>query len=260
MSPVFIETHAHLDFHQYDGQRENVVRRASESGVEKIINIGINLETSLASIALAEEYENIYAAVGIHPHDADAAAESDIEDIKKLYQHPKVVAIGEVGLDFYRNYSRQDKQRKLFRMFLDWSFELGLPLIIHSRAAEDELLSIIKSKARSGWKGVVHCFAGDEKTADTVLELGFLISFTGNITFKNFRSAPVVRHIPIEKFLLETDCPFMAPEPHRGKRNEPAYIQYVAQKIADMKNISVSEVSKITSRNARSLFNLETIS
>ncbi|MBN2001272.1 TatD family hydrolase [candidate division KSB1 bacterium] len=256
MNVSLIETHAHLDFNQYDGHRDSVIQRAFESGIEKIINIGINLETSLASIALAEEYENIYAAVGVHPHDVDAASEIDLEEIKRLYEHPKVIAIGEVGLDFYRNYSRHENQRKLFRMFLDWSFELDLPLIIHSRAADDELMSILKSKAKTGWKGVVHCFSGDEKTADTLLDFGFFISFTGSITFKNFRSAHVVKHIPLERLLVETDCPFMAPEPHRGKRNEPAFVHYIAQKIAELKNVTIADVAKKTSKNAKKLFNL----
>ena len=256
MSDVLIDTHAHLDFSQYDQDRSSIVYRAQENNVKGIINIGIDLATSKKSLVLAKQYPNIYAAAGIHPHDAAQASDEDIQQLKTLYSHHKVVAIGEVGLDFYRNYSPPEVQKRLFRMFLDWAQGMQLPLIIHTRDADDELLSILRSSGKTGWRGVVHCFSGDQKMADELLEMGFHISFTGTITFKKSLSASLVQNIPLKKLLLETDCPFMAPEPHRGKRNEPAFVNYIAQKIAEIKGISFDTVANTTTENAKRLFGI----
>jgi len=259
MSYQLIDTHAHLDFHQYDADREEVIARAREANVTRIITIGIDRQTSEKAIEIAENHHNIYAAIGIHPHDANEATDEDIEVLKELIQHPKVVAIGEVGLDFYRNISPPDVQRRLFRMFLDWSSEYGKPLIIHTREAEDEILTILKERSKSGWRGVFHCFPGDQKMAETVIEMGFLVSFTGNITFKNSRSLAVARDVPMERLMVETDSPFLTPVPHRGKRNEPAFINFVAQKIAEVKDIPVQQVARITTANAQNLFGFELV-
>jgi TatD DNase family protein len=259
MSIPLIDTHAHLDFAQFDADRENVILRAQEANVIGIINVGTDLKTSQKSIAIAEVHENIFAAVGIHPHDAAEAGESDIETLRTFLDHPKVVAIGEVGLDFYRHLSPPDVQRRIFRMFLDWALETAKPLIIHTREAEEEILAILQNRSKFGWNGVFHCFPGDERLAAKVLEMGFHISFTGTITFKNSRSTEVMKLVPLERLLVETDCPFMAPVPHRGKRNEPAFAQLVAQKIAEVKGVPFDQVAKNTTENAERLFgfNLE---
>lgn len=259
MKPVLIDTHTHLDFDQFDADRKDVITRAKEADVAGMITIGINLETSLKAVRIAEKHSNVFAAAGIHPHDAGEAEKEDLNRIIELYQNPKVVAIGEVGLDFYRNLTEPEIQRKIFRSFLDLAKELDLPLIIHTRDAEDEILSILREKGKQGWRGVFHCFPGDVRMAEQVLDMGFYISFTGNITFKNTKSAAVAKHIPVERLMVETDCPFMAPVPHRGRRNEPAFVQHVAQKIAEVKGISFEEVARATTKNAMDLFGLELV-
>ena len=254
MSTSLIDTHAHLDFQQYDADREDVIRRATEADVSGIINIGIDLKTSKKAIALAEKYTNIYAAIGIHPHDSADAEKQDFDELFDLAEHPKVVAIGEIGLDFYRNISPAETQRKVFKQLLDLAQEKELPVIVHTRQANEEMMNILRSKSKRGWRGVFHCFSGDATTAAELLDMGFHISFTGNITFKNSRSVEVMKGVPLECLLLETDCPFMAPVPHRGKRNEPAFVRYVAKKIAEVKNVSSSHVGEVTTNNANQLF------
>ncbi len=256
MSAFLVDTHAHLDFNQFDADRDAVIYRAEENGVEQIITIGIDLATSRKSIELAEKYPGVYAAAGIHPHDVAKAGAEDLEKIKALLQHPKVVALGEVGLDFYYHHSPEETQRKFLKIFLDWSLRGGKPLIIHTRDADESILAILRERSRAGWRGVFHCFSGDARMAEKVLEMGFHISFTGNITFKNSSSAEVMRTVPLERLMVETDCPFMAPAPHRGKRNEPAYVQLVAQKIAEVKGVSFAAVAERTTANAVALFQL----
>ncbi|NIA30978.1 MAG: YchF/TatD family DNA exonuclease [Actinobacteria bacterium] len=254
MTPFLIDSHTHLDFRQFNADREDVIYRAKEANVKAMITIGTDPATSKEAIKIAEKHTNIFAAIGVHPHDAAEASKNDILELKELLQHDKVVAIGEVGLDFYRNISAPDVQRKMLRMFLDWSQENGLPLIVHTREADEEILTVIREHGKNGWQGVFHCFAGDQYMADQVLEMGFHISFTGNITFKNYRRTDVVNHVPLEKLLVETDCPFLTPVPHRGKRNEPAFVHFVAQKIAEIKGVPVNEVARITTANAVNLF------
>jgi TatD DNase family protein len=257
MKPYLIDTHTHLDFEQYNGDRENVIRRAKEAQVKALITIGIDLETSQKSIAIADSDTNIFAAVGFHPHDATKADEESLLELERMLEHPKVVAIGEVGLDFYRNISPPDVQKKLLKLFLGWSLEKNYPLIIHTREADEEIINIIREKSRTGWSGVFHCFSGDAKMAEKVLEMGFYISFTGNITFKNSLSRDVMKSVPLDKLLIETDSPFLAPVPHRGRRNEPAYVNQVAQKVAEVKGLSVDKVAKETTKNAIDLFGLK---
>ncbi len=259
MTPVLIDTHTHLDFDQFDADRNNVIYRAKQADVAGMITIGIDLDTSLKAMEIAEQYTNVFAAAGIHPHDAGEAKDEDLERLRELYQHPGVVAIGEVGLDFYRNLTKPDIQRKTFRFFLELAKELDLPLIIHTRDADNEILSILREKGKRGWRGVFHCFSGDVKMAEQVLDMGFYISFTGNITFKNSNSAAVAKHIPVERLLVETDCPFMAPVPHRGKRNEPAYVQFVAQRLAEIKGVSFENLARTTTKNAVELFGLDLV-
>lgn len=259
MSSFLIDTHTHLDFQQYDADRELVIERAKDAQVKALLCVGIDLPTSRQAIAIAEHHPNLFASVGVHPHDACTVTGENLEQLRELVQHPKVVALGEVGLDYYRKLSPLDTQRRIFRVFLDWAKQTDLPLIIHTREADEDIITILRERARTGWRGVFHCFSGDQRMADKVLELGFLISFTGSITFQNSRSAEVVKHVPIEKLMVETDSPFMAPVPHRGKRNEPALVNYVAQKMAELKGLPYDEVARITSQNAIDLFGLQLV-
>lgn len=259
MSSFLIDTHTHLDFQQYDADRELVIERAKDAQVKALLCVGIDLPTSRQAIAIAEHHPNLFATVGVHPHDACTVTGENLEQLRELVQHPKVVALGEVGLDYYRKLSPLDTQRRIFRVFLDWAKQTDLPLIIHTREADEDIITILRERARTGWRGVFHCFSGDQRMADKVLELGFLISFTGSITFQNSRSAEVVKHVPIEKLMVETDSPFMAPVPHRGKRNEPALVNYVAQKMAELKGLPYDEVARITSQNAIDLFGLQLV-
>lgn len=254
--PELIDSHVHLDFDNFDADRADTILRAREAGVRQMLNIGTSLETSRFSVELAEKNESIYATVGIHPHDSNSANSDSMNELKALFQHPKVVAIGEIGLDYYKMYQPLKIQERAFRLQLELAQELNAPVIIHTRAADEETIARIKQVKSDGWNGVFHCFPGDIRMADQVLALGFHISFTGNITFKNFKGLHVVQHVPLEKLLLETDCPFMAPVPHRGKRNEPAFVYLVGQKMAEIKDIPFSTVARQTTENTRRLFQL----
>jgi TatD DNase family protein len=259
MTEVLIDTHCHLDFDRYELDRKEVIQRAFDANVAGLLNISVDLKSARKSIEIAERYQGIYAAVGVHPNDAAEASEEDLVELLSLLQHPKVVAVGEVGLDLYRDYSPKEVQRKIFKRFLHWSIEYQKPLIIHNRNADAEIVSLIENTSKSGWRGVFHCFSGDRNLAQRILDLGFLISFTGTITFKNSTSTPVVKYVPLDRLLLETDSPFLAPVPHRGKRNEPAYVHFIAQKIAEIKGHTVQEVARITTQNARDLFGIKPI-
>ena len=255
---MIIETHAHLDFDQFDSDREEVIKRAHKSGIEIIFNIGTNLETSRFSSELAQKYENIYASVGIHPHDSQEANDENLSELSRLYRNAKVIAIGEIGLDYYKMYKPETVQKQAFHKQLELALELDAPIIIHDRNADAEIIEILASYKRADWKGVFHCFPGDVRMAETVLDLGFHISFTGVITFKNFKAGAVVEYVPLDRLLLETDCPFMAPAPFRGKRNEPAYLKYTAEKMAEIKAISFGELAHQTRFNTLKLFQIDT--
>jgi TatD DNase family protein len=256
MKPRLIDTHTHLYFQQYEGDLRHVLIRAEEAGVGHMITIGIDADTSRHSLELTESHSQIYAAAGIHPHDAVDIKEGDIEQISEMLDHPKVVAIGEVGLDFYRNISPPDLQKQIFKMFMEWSLERQLPMIIHTRQAEEDIITVLRDRCKQGWKGVFHCFPGDADMAKTVLDMGFYISFTGNITFKNSKAAAVVETVPLDRLMVETDCPFLTPVPYRGKRNEPAYVSLVARKMAEIKGVAYESVVETTTKNAIDLFNL----
>jgi TatD DNase family protein len=253
---MLIDTHAHLYFNHFDQEREEVIQRAFEAGVKKIINIGVDLETSQQCIEMAEKHPGLFAAVGIHPNDSTKMHEDALTSLREFTQHPKVVAIGEIGLDFYRDRSPVETQRKAFRRQIGLAKDLGLPIVIHNREAIGEILDLLNSEGTEGLRGVFHCFSEEERFADEVLELGFHISFTGNLTFKNSKLPEVAKKVPLERLLLETDSPFLSPEPRRGRRNEPAHVVYIAQKLSEIKEIEVSELQRITTANAERLFGL----
>lgn len=269
-----IDTHAHLDFPQFDGDREEAIERALLAGVGIIINVGIDLASSRRAIALAEQYPQVYAAVGIHPHDAKMLSDEVLEELRELAQHPEVVAIGEIGLDFYRDLSPRDEQRRAFERQLTLASEVGKPVVIHDRQAHKEAMAILRRWAcpergrrvesshqppATGHKlaGVMHCFSGNLEMAQRCMDMGFYISVAGPLTFKNARRLPeIVRQLPLERLLVETDSPYLAPHPHRGRRNEPAYVKLVAQKVAEIKGVPLEAAARVTADNARELFRL----
>ena len=261
---TLVDTHAHLDFGKFDGDRQAVIQRAREAGVGAIVNVGADLASSQRAVKLAEAHEGIYAAVGMHPHDAKALDGAALAHLRELARHPKVVAVGEIGLDFYRDLSPRDMQRRAFRAQLAWAAKLGKPVVIHDRDAHDEILEMLEDWAGglqgsplAGRLGVLHTFSGDLGMAERAIELGFYISISGPVTYHNARHLPdVVRALPMERLLVETDCPFLTPHPHRGKRNEPAYVRLVAERVAVLKGLPLDRVAEATTANAQRLFGL----
>lgn len=254
---MLIDSHAHLEMKEFDHDREKVVERARQAGVDFIVTVGTNLALSKKAIALAEKYENIYATVGVHPHDVAKADYNTFEDIRELAHRKKVVAYGEIGLDFFRNISPQEKQLDLFGRQLELANDLKLPVIIHDRDAHEQTLKMVK--ASSIRCGVFHCFSGDYDMARQCIDLGFYVSVPGVVTFDKAKTIQdVARRVPLSSLLLETDAPYLAPIPHRGKRNEPSFIIHTAKKVAELKGVSLEEVAQATTKNAKSLFHIET--
>jgi len=264
-----IDTHAHLDMYQFDADRDEVIARAREAGVSRVITIGIDVESSRTAISLAEQYDSIYATVGLHPHNAATASAETWAELRRLARHPRVVAIGETGLDFYRDLSPRDDQRQAFQRQLALAGELGKPIIVHDREAHKDVMNMLRQWVQGGHQpsaisyqpvGVMHCFSGDLAMAQEVIEMGFYISIPGPVTFTNARRLPeLVRTLPLERLVIETDCPYLTPHPHRGKRNEPAYVRLVAEAIAQIRGIPLEQVAHITTANARALFGLESL-
>jgi len=254
---MLIDSHAHLEMPEFDQDRDEVIQRAKKQGIGYIITIGIQIPEAEKAIALAETYDWIYAAIGIHPHYAQEIDENTYSKLEHLAAHSKVKAFGEIGLDFYRNLSRQDVQVRRFRELIQIGKKLRLPLIIHDRNAHQEILTILREENGFDWGGVIHCFSGDYEMAKKCLDQGFYISIPGTITFKNATSLQeVVKKIPLERIIVETDAPFLAPLPFRGKRNEPSYVKYTAEKVGELKNKSFEEVAHQTSENTKHLFKI----
>jgi len=256
MKPLFIDTHAHLQLSQFDDDRADVIQRAFDAGVEKIIVVSTDVASSRQSIELAEKFSKLFAAVGIHPTDCAAATDDDFAMIVELARHPKVVAIGEIGMDFYWKPFSQETQQRAFVRQLHLARELNKPVIIHNREAGAAILQTLQDAGIIKFSGVFHCFSENADYAQRVLALGGHISFTGNLTYKKTTLPEVAAQIPLERILLETDAPFMTPAPYRGKRNEPGYAALIAAKLAEIKKVSVAEVARQTTANAVSLFGL----
>jgi TatD DNase family protein len=268
-----IDTHAHLDFGKFDPDRPAVIERAKAAGVAAILNAGTGVDTSRRAVELAAQNKMIYAAVGMHPHDAKELDGAALAELRDLAQRPGVVAIGEIGLDFYRDRSPRDVQRRAFQAQLAWAARLGKPVIIHDRDAHDEILAILTDWAQglgdsplagngapaAARLGVLHTFSGNLDMAQQAIDLGFYISISGPVTYKKAdRLRAIVRALPLERLLVETDCPFLTPHPYRGKRNEPAYVCLVAERVAEIKGISLDEVAQATTANAQRLFGFST--
>lgn len=251
----FIDTHCHLDMSQFDGDRDEVLRRATESGVKYIINVGSDIDGCRTSVGLSRIYEDIYATVGIHPHDADSYSDDIEGQLKGWAGEDKVVAVGEIGLDYHYDNSPRDVQRRVFARQLQLSVEINLPVVIHSRDAEEDTLGILGESGVT--RGVMHCFSGDREMAEQAMAKGFFISVAGPVTFRNAgKLQEVVSQIPDEYLLIETDAPYLSPEPYRGKRNEPSFIIETARKIAQLRGISLDDIKRITTLNAMRLFGI----
>lgn len=258
---MFFESHAHYDDKRFNKDRHEVLGRMLENKVAYIVNAAADMTSSNEGIQLAEEYPFIYAAVGVHPHSVDQLEKANggkavLDALEDMAKNPKVVAIGEIGLDYYYEHSPREVQRMWFQRQMELADKLQLPIIVHSRDAAKETFDMIKA---SGLKrGVVHCFSGSAEMAEKYVELGFLIGIGGTVTFKNARRpVEVASQIPLESILIETDAPYLTPVPHRGKRNDSTYLVHVAQKIADIKNVSLEEVATTTTKNAKSLFDIK---
>lgn len=252
---MLIDTHAHLDFSQFSKDRDQVLQKARKAGVGQIINIGVDLQSSEESISLAREHSFIFATVGVHPHDAKDAPPDYLERLKSLASLPKVVAIGEIGLDYYRNRSPRKQQQRVFREQLRLARSLSLPVVVHDRDAHTDLLKILEEELVEDISGVMHCFSGDRAMADRCLALNMYISLAGPLTFKRSdHLKDLASYLPLERVLLETDSPFLAPQPYRGRRNEPANLLRIASCLAQLKNINLEEIADRTTENAFTLF------
>jgi len=248
---TLIDTHAHIYYYDDSGRMDDVIRTAADNGVEKIISIGIDLKSSEKCLKLAEKYGSVYASCGIHPHEADKAPKGYLYELEQFYEYPKVVAVGEIGLDYHYDFSDQKTQRKIYNEQLEMAKSLELPAVVHCRNSDDDILSGIQESDYNS--GVIHCFASNLDFANSILETGFYISFTGMITFVK-ELEDVVREVPLSKMMIETDSPYLTPKPFRGKKNEPAYVLHVAEKIAQLKDIDLEEVAESTTKTAYSLF------
>lgn len=250
-----IDTHCHLEMKQFDDDREAVIERARAAGVEYMITISSDLEGCEGAVALAEQYDFIYATAGLHPHDAKDLSESAFERIKELSRSPKVVAIGEMGLDYYYDHSPRDVQQRVFAQQLAYAKERDLPVIVHSRDAQDDTLCILEESGVR--KGVMHCFSGDVAMAERAIALGFHISLAGPVTFRNAASLKeVAKMVPDDLLLIETDAPYLTPEPLRGRRNEPAFLIHTARHIAELRGVTPDDIDRLTTLNAKRLFGI----
>lgn len=254
---MLVDSHAHLDIRDFDNDRTDVIDRAVSGGLTNIITIGIDVGSSLRALELARKHAFIYASVGLHPHNANAFDSQELDSLAQIASDSKIVAWGEIGLDFYRRYSPRDDQLRSFQQQLETANDLDLPVIIHDRDAHDDVFEILKKMGKGEKKGVIHCYSGDQDLAAAFIELGYYISIPGTVTYKKASHVrDVASNIPMERMLIETDAPFLTPVPKRGKRNEPLFVTYTAQEIARLRNIKFEEVARKTAENAQTLFGL----
>lgn len=255
---MLIDTHAHLNAIQYQEDLEEVIERAQSEGVEIIVVVGFDRETITRAIELADTYEFIYATVGWHPVDAIDMTDEDLKWIEELCSHPKVVALGEMGLDYYWDKSPKDIQKEVFRKQIALAKKVKLPIIIHNREATADIIEILEEENASEVGGIMHCFTGSVEVAKQCMDMNFYISFGGPVTFKNAKKPKeVAAEIPLDRLLIETDCPYLTPHPFRGKRNEPSYVKYVAEQIAELKGVTFEEIAQKTSDNAKRFFGIK---
>jgi TatD DNase family protein len=254
---MLFDTHAHLDDDRFDTDRENVIEQCKLEGVELIMNAASDVPTSLKAIALAKEYEFIYAAVGVHPHEAKSMDKNTLKVLGELASNPKVKAIGEIGLDYHYDFSPRDMQKQCFMEQIELAKQLKLPIIVHDRESHGDTMDIFKKMDVKGMGGVLHSFSGSAEMAKECLKLGFYLSISGSVTFKNnVKTIEAVKEIPLDMLLIETDSPYLTPVPHRGERNYPGYVRHVAEKIAEIKGVSLEDVAKKTLENGKRFFGI----
>ena len=258
---MLIDSHAHLEMSEFKKDLEEVIRRATESGVEYLFTVGTEKKDWKRALDIAHSHSMIYAILGVHPHNAREIDERTYPVLREFCRSEKVRAYGEIGLDFFRNLSPREVQTKRFREQIGLAGELHLPIVVHDRDAHQETIEILKSERAAELGGIIHCFSGDYSMAKECIDMGFYISVPGTITFKNAGEfQKMVRKLPLDSLLVETDAPFLTPVPLRGKRNEPSYVRYTAQKIAEVKGIPFERVAEVTSANALRVFRLEHLS
>lgn len=254
---MLFDSHAHMDDEKFDEDREAVLKRALENGVTHILNPGACMASSARAVALSQQYDFIYAAVGVHPHEAESVVADNYRQLAEWAQETKVVAIGEIGLDYFYDFSPREVQQRVFIEHLDLARQLKLPIIIHDRDAHGDTLEIIKKEGK-GLTGVFHCFSGSMEMAHEVLKLGFYLSVGGTVTFKkSAKLKTIVPNMPLDRLLLETDCPYLTPEPYRGQRNEPAYVSLAAQEIARLRNTDPETIAAAAAHNTMTLFGIK---
>ena len=256
---MLIDSHAHIQGKEYAGETAAVIERARLAGVEQIIAVGGagDMSSNSDAVALAESFVNVFATVGMHPHDAKDVGPDELQKLKELALRPKVIAVGETGLDYYYNHSPRDVQRRVFAQFIHMARATELPIVVHERDAASEGAELLRGEGEGKLRGVIHCFTGNYEAARTYLDLGFYLSFTGIITFKNAEALrDVVRRVPLERILVETDSPYLTPVPHRGKRNEPAFVRLVAETVATVKEVTLEDVARVTTDNTLRLFRI----
>ncbi|WHY14216.1 TatD family hydrolase [Peribacillus frigoritolerans] len=254
---MLFDTHVHVNAEQFNEDLEDVIERAKEAGVDNMVVVGFDRPTIIRAMELIETYDFMYAAIGWHPVDAIDMTEDDLQWIEELSNHPKVVAIGEMGLDYHWDKSPKDVQMEVFRKQIRLAKKVGLPIIIHNREATADIVNILKEEEASRVGGIMHCFSGSAETALECINMNFYISLGGPVTFKNAKKPKeVAAAVPLDRLLIETDCPYLAPHPYRGKRNEPSYVKLVAEQIAEIKQLTIEEVSQATTENAKKLFGI----
>ena len=251
---MLFDTHAHLDDPRFDEDRDELITVLKAMGVDYVTNIGCSMESSLASIELAEKYPNVYATVGVHPHGVKDMTDDDLVQLEKWTQHEKVVAIGEIGLDYYYDNSPRDEQKYWFAKQLELAERLNFPIVIHDRDAHEDCLNILK---QFDVKGIFHCFSGSKEMAEIIVKMGFYAAFGGPVTFKNARkTVEAASVVPLDRLLIETDCPYLAPEGFRGQRNNPSLVRHAAMKLAEIKGITFEEMARITTDNAKKVYGI----
>lgn len=255
---MLIDTHVHLDDNRFNEDRDAVLTRAHEAGIEAFVTIGCDLTTSQAAVRLAEQHPSVYASIGVHPHEVKHISDGWYDEFRRLAQTKKVVAYGEIGLDYHYNHSSPQEQRERFREQIQLARELALPVIIHTRDAQEDTVTILREEQAADIGGVLHCFSGDAWLAKDALDLGFHLSFSGIVTFQNATTLrEIAKTVPLDRLLIETDCPYLAPVPYRGKRNEPAYVAHVAQQLAAIHpSLTMEDIARNTTQNAKRLFKI----
>jgi len=251
---MLTDTHCHLFYDDLKDNLPDILDRAKQLGVDRFICVATNLEDALECLKLAETHANIWASAGVHPHDAKDAPGNLVNRIRELMVHEKMVAVGEMGLDYFRNISDQETQQKVFRKQMSIAQDLDMPVIFHNRNADEDVLTILSEFPNL--RGVAHCFSSTLETAEKFIDLGYYISFSGNLTFKNSHLPDVAKELPLDRLLVETDCPYLSPVPHRGKPNEPGRTRFVAEKLADVHGVPLETIAAATSENATALFGL----